>query len=212
MVDKQSGGDDLNKAMADAVRAVESREGGDNTDDKPKSAGEAITESLLKAKAELEEVLKQTQAEAQSLRDKWLRSAADLENYKKRAVKEREDVVKFGNERILRDLLPTVDDLDRVVASAEASGSSPQTTAIVDGIKMVSKKFLDQLEKHGVATFEAVGQPFDPNMHEAVQQVASDKPVGTVVSQMQRGFTLSGRLLRPALVTVSLGDSGSSKS
>lgn len=224
MSEKDNGGDggsELDRAMADAVRSVEQREASnpgriraedsseEGEPDRPRDAGEAITESLLKAKNELSEALKQTQAEAQSLRDKWLRAAADLDNYRKRAAKEREDVVKFGNERLLRDFLPVIDDLDRVVASAPKSNDP-----VIEGVKLVLKKFLDQLEKHGVTSFDTEGKTFDPNLHEAVQQVPSDKPMGSVVTQLQRGYTLGGRLLRPALVTVSLGpgtDSGSEK-
>src|SRR5262245_22788590 len=143
--------------MADAVRSMEQREaanpnqrkadeGSEEGEDRPRDAAEAVTESLLKAKNELQEVLKQTQTEAQSMRDKWLRAAADLDNYRKRAAKERDEVVKFGNERLLKDFLPIVDDLDRVVGSAGAGGD--QAAAVVQGVKLVLKKFLDQLEKH----------------------------------------------------------------
>lgn len=202
---EKDNGSELKKAMADAMRSVEDREA--ETEERPqKQASEAVTESLLKAKEELQEVLKQTQTEAQAMKDRWHRAAADLDNYRKRAQKEREDVVKFGNERLLKDFLPIVDDLDRVVASASTTAIvDPQAQALIDGVRLVVKKFLGQLEKHGVTAFEAEGKTFDPNLHEAVQQVASDKPVGSVVNQLQRGFMISERLLRPALVTVSLG-------
>jgi molecular chaperone GrpE len=220
--EKDNGGydssDPLKKAMADALRSAEEREASepgrrpveDSADEveveKPtRGANEAITESLLKAKNELQEVLKQTQTEAQSMRDKWLRAAADLENYRKRAQKERDEVVKFGNERLLKDFLPVVDDLERVVSSAQKASIDPQSQAVIDGVRLVAKKFLDQLEKHGVTSFDSQGIAFDPNLHEAVQQVASAQPMGTVVDQLQRGFMIGGRLLRPALVTVSLG-------
>lgn len=201
--------DPLKEAIAEAARAVDEQE----SQGAGRSAGEAVTESLLKAKNELQEVLKQTQTEAQSMRDKWLRAAADLENYRKRAQKEREDVVKFGNERLLKDFLPVVDDLERVVSSSSKASLDPQSQAVIDGVRLVSKKFLDQLEKHGVTSFDSQGKAFDPNLHEAVQQVASSQPMGTVVDQLQRGFMLGGRLLRPALVTVSIGgDSSENKS
>lgn len=213
MSEKDNGGPDgsdpLKDAIADAVRSVEAREEGSPA--AQRNAGEAITESLLKAKNELQEVLKQTQTEAQSMRDKWLRAAADLENYRKRAQKEREDVVKFGNERLLKDFLPVVDDLERVVSASNKASLDPQSQAVIDGVKLVSKKFLDQLEKHGVTSFDSQGKSFDPNLHEAVQQVASSQQMGTVVDQLQRGFMLGGRLLRPALVTVSLGGGDSSE-
>jgi molecular chaperone GrpE len=210
--------------MADAMRAVEAREresqaregaepedfeGEDTLSESSgtttKSAADAVTESLIKAKKELEEALEQTKNEAKRFHDNWLRAAADLENYRKRAQKEREEVEKFGNEKLLRSFLPVVDDLDRVIQSATQVGDDPKAKALIEGVKLVQKKFLDQLERNGASTFEAEGKAFDPNTHEAVQQIASDKPIGTVVNQLQRGFTLGGRLLRPALVTVSLG-------
>ncbi|MCK6549432.1 nucleotide exchange factor GrpE [Myxococcota bacterium] len=208
---KREGQADLDQAMAEAVRAVEARERGEDPvaaaakpePEPARSASEAVTESLIKAKRELEQVLEQTQTEAKSLRDKWLRAAADLDNYKKRAAKEREEVQKFGNERLLKDFLPIIDDLDRVVSSAKPGDA--QNQAFVDGVRLVLKKFIDQLEKHGVTTFATEGQPFDPNQQEAVQQVSSELPPGTVVTQLQRGYLLGGRLLRPALVTVSVG-------
>lgn len=203
----------LNDAMAEAMRSVEARERAsgkteEGAADSPpegsaRTAADVVTESLLTAKRELQDALTQTQNEAKSLRDKWLRAAADLENYKKRAQKEREDLQKFGNERMLRDFLPVIDDLDRVVSSVKVTDA--QSQAVVDGVRLVLKKFLDQLERHGVTSFSAEGQAFDPNQHEAVQQVHADVPAGKVVTQLQRGYFLGGRLLRPALVTVSLG-------
>src|SRR5262249_21153114 len=142
-----------------------------------KSASDAVTESLLKAKKELEEALQQTKDEAKRFHDNWLRAAADLENYKKRAIKDREESEKFGNEKLLRDFLPVIDDLDRVIQSS-GQVDDPKSKAVIDGVRLVQKKLLDQLERHHVTTFTSEGTPFDPNLHEAVQQIASDKPIG----------------------------------
>lgn len=204
--------DAIQDAMAEAVASMEAREDGDEkpTDGKP-SAADAVTEALIDAKKELEEVLEQTQKEAGSFREKWLRAAADLENYRKRAARERDDVAKFGNEKLLKDFLPIVDDLERsidVVAQSEVGDTGQQ---LLDGVKLVLKKFLSQLEKNGVTTFDSVGETFDPSQHEAVQQVHADRPQGQVHTQLQRGFMINDRLLRPAMVVVSLGPEGGSK-
>ncbi len=202
----------LEEAMRDAVRAVEAREREVEVEveapspSPPKQAAEAVTEAIIEAKHELESVLAQTQKETEHLRDKWMRSAADLENYKRRAQRERDEVVKFGNEKLLKDFLPIVDDIERAI---EAIGPAPSEgtalSTLVDGVRLVHKKFLAQLERHGVTTFESRGEVFDPTRHEAVQQVPAELEAGRIVSEMQRGFILNDRLLRPALVTVSLG-------
>lgn len=224
------GADKLDRAMKEAMDAVERREreargdaptgpgskaeSGGNGNEIPievegnssKSGAEgAVTEALIKAKHELESVLGQTQKEAKELRDKWLRAAADLENYKKRATKEREDIVKFGMERLFKEVISVLDDFDRTLQAADQAGGG----ALVDGVRMVHKKMLALLEKNGVTTFESKGLPFDPALHEAVQQVASaDVPAGAVADEISRGYMLHGRLLRPALVAVSVGKQG----
>ncbi len=196
--------DQLKAAMEEAAAAV------DGPDDDNREAGEAVTEAMIKARHELEQVLDQTRKEVENFREKWLRSAADLENYRKRAAKEREETLRFGNEKLLRDFLPLLDDLERAVEmSAQAAG---ENATLLDGVRLVHKKFIGQLEKHGVATFEAVGEAFDPTRHEAVQQQHGDPPAGTVMTQLQRGFMLNDRLLRPAMVVVSLGPEGGSAS
>lgn len=204
---------DLESAMKEAVEAMEAREGVEVEVDAPgKSASDAVTEALFQAKKELEQVLEQTKKEAEHMRDKWMRAAADLENFKKRAAREREETVKYGNERLLKDFLPVIDDLELAVGAAErADDKEKAADQLTDGVKMVLKKFVGQLEKHNVTTFEAVGEPFDPNLHEAVQQMNSDVEAGKVFQQLQRGFKINERLLRPAMVVVSLGPAASGK-
>lgn len=158
------------------------------------------------AKRELEEAMEKVKKDASDLKDKWMRTAADLENYKKRAAREREEVVKFGNERILKDLLPILDDLDRTIGAANVSQDNAALMTFLEGARLVQKKFVTQLEKNGVEGFEVLGKAFDPTQHEAVQQVNHDTvPAGGVCQEIRRGFYLNGRLLRPALVAVSLG-------
>lgn len=131
--------------------------------------------------------------------ERFLRAAADLENYKKRAAREREEVQKFGIERVLKDLLPVVDGLDRALAAA-----SPDDP-LADGVRMVRASLEQALARNGVQAFSALGQKFDPAAHEALMQVpTADQPPGTVVLEHARGFRLHDRLVRPAMVGVAV--------
>jgi molecular chaperone GrpE len=131
--------------------------------------------------------------------ERFLRAAADLENYRKRAAREREEVQKYGNEKVVKDLLPVVDGLDRALAAAPAG--DPLTA----GVRLVRAALEQALAKHGVVAFSALGQRFDPARHEALLQVPSaDQPPGTVVLEHARGFTLNDRLVRPAMVGVAV--------
>ncbi len=207
---------ELEQAMKEAAAAVDARSGAKTEEaappgeievevEKPKASTSPV-DAYSAAKKELEEALAAAKKDASDIKDRWMRAAADLENYKKRAAREREEVVKFGNERILKDLLPVLDDLDRTVqVAAGAATDNPALNTFLDGVKLTQKKFLTQLEKSGVEAFEVVGKAFDPTQHEAVQQIASEVPAGGVAMEIRRGFFLNGRLLRPALVAVSLG-------
>ncbi|MBI4818340.1 MAG: nucleotide exchange factor GrpE [Deltaproteobacteria bacterium] len=173
----------------------------------PATAGaEAAEQELLKVKAELEAQLAQNKQQTDELKNRWLRSAADFDNYKKRVVREREEAVRFANESLLKDFLPVLDDLDRTRQILEQQGSKESSTAsILEGVQLVFRKFVAQLEKHGVTAIES-GGAFDPAKHEAVQQVFSDTvQAGGVAAEVRRGYNLNGRLLRAALVAVSLG-------
>lgn len=129
--------------------------------------------------------------------DRRLRAVADLENYKKRVQREKEELERFGNERLLKDILPVVDNLDRALAAA------PADDPLAGGVRLVLKVLEEALGRHGVKSFHALGEPFDPKVHEAIMAVpAGDKPPGTVVLQHGRGFLLNDRLVRPALVAV----------
>jgi molecular chaperone GrpE len=132
--------------------------------------------------------------------DRMLRSVADLENFKKRALKEKEEVQKFGAERLLRDFLPVVDNLERAL---DAAKTATDFDSLKTGVAMTHKQFVDALGKHGVDGFSAVGQSFDPRLHEAMQQVETTQvPPNHVLSELVRGYTLNERLIRPALVVV----------
>jgi molecular chaperone GrpE len=131
--------------------------------------------------------------------ERRLRAAADLENYKKRAAREREDVQRFGNEKLLKDLLPAVDGIDRALAAAPPDGP------LAEGVRLVRATLEQALAKHGIAAFSALGEKFDPALHEALMQVpTAEQPPGTVVFEHARGFKLHDRLVRPAMVGVAV--------
>jgi molecular chaperone GrpE len=153
--------------------------------------------------AEIVSLRQQLQAkdlEAKNNYERLLRQAAEVENFKKRSTREREDAIRFANESLVKDLLPVVDNLERAVAHASGGGNGKP---LVEGVEMVLRGLLDVLVKHGVSPISAQGQPFDPTKHEAMSQVESDEhEPNSVVEELHRGYMLRDRLLRAALVSV----------
>jgi molecular chaperone GrpE len=144
--------------------------------------------------------LDEKEKEAAANYDKYLRAVAELDNYKKRSAKERQDTVKYGKEDVIKDILPFVDSLDRAV---EHAGSSTDINAFKEGLKLIQDQLLGSLKKHGVEKIECAGHDFDPNFHEAMLQVASDEhDENKIVNEYERGYLLNGRLLRPSKVSV----------
>lgn len=144
--------------------------------------------------------LAQAQAEAAKLKDAWLRTAADFDNFRKRTRKELEDARRSGREDLLRALLPVFDNLERAIQSAQRS---TDVKAIGEGLAMIQRQFVDALGREGIARVPAVGHPFDPSVHEAIQQVeTSESPPGTVLAEVQPGYTQGDRLVRAAMVVV----------
>ncbi len=131
--------------------------------------------------------------------DRLLRTAADLDNFRKRARKDTDEARLKAKEETLREILPGVDNLERALAAGRDGGGE----GLLEGVKLVLRQFQTALERLEVRSFESVGQPFDPTRHEAIAQVETDaQPPGVVVTEMQRGYLIGNRLLRPALVTV----------
>jgi len=148
-----------------------------------------------------EERISRLEAELQESKDKILRLAADFENYRKRIEREKSDYMKFANERLLRDLLPIADNLSRAMNSAKVSGDSP---AVLEGVELVLQDILKIFDRFGVTPVESKGKPFDPMVHEALQTQESDQvDPGAMLDEVQRGYLLHNRVLRPALVIVS---------
>lgn len=147
--------------------------------------------------------LAEAKAEAAKLRDQLLRTAADFDNFRKRSRREISDAETRAREDVLKDLLPVFDNLDRAMAHAD---TATDVQALADGLRMVSKQFLDTLGKLGIERVKALGEPFDPSVHEAIQHLESaEHPAGVVLAEVQPGYRQGERLLRPALVVVSRG-------
>ena len=150
----------------------------------------------------LEEQLAAAQEEARKNWDLYLRERADLENFRRRAQKEKEDLARFANENILKDLLPVLDNLERALEHARQEGGAGEES-LRQGVEMTLGLFAKSLEKFGVTPIQAEGAPFDPAWHEAMGQLESaEHPANTVVKELQKGYQLNGRLLRPTLVMV----------
>ena len=184
---------DLDQAMHDALQAVENRERAAMADDEETIVDSGEDEELL----QFQEQLDAKTSEAAALKDQLLRLGADFENLRKRSHREHEEARKFGIERIARDLLAVIDNLERALEHAKGDD------AVVEGVRMVAKQFLDVLGSYGVRAFDSIDTPFDPERHEAMAQIpAPGKPAGTVVAEMQRGYTIHDRLLRAAKVAI----------
>jgi molecular chaperone GrpE len=140
----------------------------------------------------------QTQERLKDTHERLLRTAAEFDNFKKRTLKEKDDTRRFAIESLLKDFLPVADNLERALEHAEEHDPKQ----VIEGVRIVQKMLEGALAKHGVVGFSAVGQSFDPNLHEALMQQESDAPAGTVVSEMARGYKLHDRLVRPAAVVV----------
>jgi molecular chaperone GrpE len=147
----------------------------------------------------LERELTETQAKAEEHLYNWQRSAADFANFKRRTDEERSTLGQFSNAVLIGKLLSVLDDFDRALESVPAEAHD----AWIEGIKLVERKLRGVLEAEGVTPIEAIGQPFDPNLHEAVvHEPTADHPDNQVIGELQRGYRLHDRILRPSLVRV----------
>lgn len=155
-----------------------------------------------------EETEEDTSAELEALREKYLRLSADFDNYKKRLAREKQETLDFGNAHRLRELLFVLDNIERAIElSEESHGEKTDFVAFLDGIKLVHTQFLAGLESFGVTGIDSgEGTVFDPSYHEAVYKEHSETyESGTIISEVQKGYLLNGRLLRPSMVSVSQG-------
>ncbi len=170
-------------------------------------------ENLNEEKKAQEEVAIETEASAAEVTElkkeevdykaKYFYIAAEMDNYRKRVEREKENLIKFGNEKVLGDLIDVVDTLDRTIGMLTMDPDQKMKN-VVFGLDMVKKQFVDTLAKHGLTTVEALGKDFDPNFHEAVaQEYQEGKKPNEVIKEFQKGYILNGRLMRAAKVVVS---------
>lgn len=179
--------------VGDALPETEGQE--ESNDNQP-------TEEKEPAQDDLSAEITAARQEAQQHYDRLLRVSADFENYKKRSAREMQDLVKYANERLLKELLGVVDNLERAIASATQTYAADDP--LLTGVHLTLGETLKILERHQVTPIQSIGEPFDPNFHQAMMQEAvEDQPPNTVVKELQKGYLIHERLLRPALVVVS---------
>jgi molecular chaperone GrpE len=171
----------------------------DGNSEELQESGAGVPEQAEGA-AEAGQLLAQKEEELKQVQDRMLRLAAEMENTRKRLEREKADAICFANESLIRALLPVVDNLHRAVEHSEQEASFQD---LLEGVRMTLKGFLDTLARFGCEPFDSMGEHFDPNRHEAVlQQQSAEHPDMTVIQELQKGFMLRERLLRPAMVAV----------
>jgi molecular chaperone GrpE len=176
------------------------------TDSMRSDSSEEVVDTALPSETgqnELEELRERFQAkekESKENYERYLRQVAEVDNFKKRVNREKEDAIRYANENLIKDILPVIDNLERAIAHAQGGGNGKP---LVEGVEMVLRGLLDVFSKYGVVQVPAVGEVFDPGKHEAMAQVESNQyEPNTVISEHHRGYLLRDRLLRPALVTI----------
>jgi molecular chaperone GrpE len=149
------------------------------------------------------EDLKSRAAKADENWERLLRTTADFENFKKRAAREKQDAIKFANESLIQKLIPLLDNFDMALAAVQNGQTGAASSSLQSGINMILQQFKSALTEAGLEEVDATGQPFDPNLHEAIsQQETAEVPEGHVVQQLRKGYKLRDRLLRPASVII----------
>ncbi len=189
--DPERAATDRDDSSPDAAPAAGDREPGDECRSEPGPEGSAATaDEVVRLREELD-----------AAKDRALRCQAELENYRRRAAREMEQERRYAALPLLRDLLPVWDNVNRAVEAAERAGGD---SGLLQGFKMVAEQLEDVLRRHECIRIEAMHEPFDPNMHEAITQQASEEHLpGTVVGETQTGFRLHDRVVRPSQVIVS---------
>lgn len=219
--DEPSGGvlppnEELEAALRDAVECIEARDVGgiDPHKKAPPTSGMSLDELARRKAAVDEEKLRQAQtaeaaaaqatleAELVLSKDRVVRLQADFDNYRRRTLKEREDLLNYGHENLVKDLLTTVDNLERAIVHAQQN-KEESAEGLLQGVELVLRELFGTLAKHGVTRIEAQGCPFDPEFHDAIAQELTDaQPANTVFQVFQAGYMLRNRVLRPARVIV----------
>jgi molecular chaperone GrpE len=163
-----------------------------------------VQQEEAQAEQSSEDQLAALQAERDEAIDRWKRTAADFDNFRKRAAKEREATVTFANERLVKELLPILDDLERALVAA----TEHEEAALEDGVRLVHQSLEQLLRRQGLEEIDAAGK-FDPHVHEALLSQPSEAEEGSVIDVVQKGYTLGDRVVRPARVVVAAPQNGS---
>ena len=187
------------------------REATESVADPRAAAREGILESEPISDAQAEAVVSRMREELAETQDRLLRLQAEFENFRKRALRERQEAAQYGSQNLFKDLVSVVDNLERAVAHARESGGG-DLASFLQGVELVQRELLAIFEKNHVTEIEAQGKPFDPSLHEAMAQVESGGvPPNTVIEVLQKGFQLRDRLVRPARVIVAKAAGGSAR-
>lgn len=199
--------DELEEALREATEALEERKSGDSgpgtaagdSASPDKMTIELLSQELQDLKNLHEEKLKESEEQS----EQQVRLQAEFENFRRRSLKEKQESLKFGHQNLVKDLLSTVDNLERALEHG-AQNAGAEGKGILDGVELVHREILGALAKHGVSEIEAEAQTFDPSVHEAMGQVPnSDVPPNTVLQVLQKGYVIHDRMLRPSRVIVS---------
>jgi molecular chaperone GrpE len=204
-LEKSESGPETNSPIAKTASVSESSSDKRNaeTPSESESAKEGIAGSTSTQTENIQEQMLQLKAERDKYKDIALRSVADLDNYRKRMAREKDEAIRFANASFLERLIPILDNFELGLQAAKVSGGQP---AVVDGMSMVSRQLQDFLTSCGIETVDATGQPFNPNVHEAIaQEENTEVEEGHVIRQLRKGYRLKDRLIRPANVVVSKG-------
>jgi molecular chaperone GrpE len=186
---------DLSENQSDLKKTQKSLQENDVPDEEIPE--EKLDDPIRKMEARIEELEKEVEANY----DRFVRVTADFDNFKKRTSREVSDLRKFANENILRDMLSVADNLERAIDSGSKPDSEKKT--LLDGVKITLKDLSRMFEKYGVKDFKSKGKPFDPVFHQAMmQEQTDDYPDNIVLNELQKGYTIHERLLRPAMVVV----------
>jgi len=192
--------DDINSAETDEKQSP---------DESVESSADEIVEGTVEEIKEvtvesLQVELEQAAEQALKFKDVALRAEAEMQNVQRRAIKDLEKAHKYGSEKLIQNLLPVIDSLEKAVESAETAADEAANKAVVEGVGLCLKMLADLLGKEGVKMLDPMGEPFDPNHHQAMSMIENpDVEPNSVVAVIQKGCTLNERLVRPAMVMVS---------
>ncbi|MEE3325970.1 MAG: nucleotide exchange factor GrpE [Myxococcota bacterium] len=197
--------EEMEEALREATASVEARREGAESSGGG-SADERTMEALISELQSMKEEFEARCNEADELTDRYTRLQAEFENFRRRSLKEKQEALQYGQQNLIKDLLATVDNLERALEHAD-SGQEVDLSSILEGVDLVQREFLTALGKVGVKQVDPAGEAFDPNFHEAMGQIpAAGVEPNSVVQVLQKGYVLQDRMLRPARVLVAAAE------